>query len=117
MRSNTLAKAEWGTKRRCLNCSAKFYDLGRNPIVCPKCETVFTPETPKTSGGGRAVAAPKPKPVEKIVPVEVAVEDGEVALDEAAEEGEAELIEDAAELGEDDVEGVIEKPADGKEEV
>ena len=32
-----MAKAELGTKRRCLSCTAPFYDLDRTPIVCPKC--------------------------------------------------------------------------------
>ncbi len=27
-----------GTKRRCISCGAKFYDLNRQPIVCPKCD-------------------------------------------------------------------------------
>ncbi|MGB0671459.1 MAG: TIGR02300 family protein, partial [Rhodospirillales bacterium] len=33
-----MAKPEWGTKRACQSCGARFYDLGRNPIVCPKCD-------------------------------------------------------------------------------
>jgi len=36
-----LAKTDLGTKRLCANCGAKFYDLSKTPIVCPKCETVF----------------------------------------------------------------------------
>ena len=36
-----MAKAEWGKKRKCLNCATKFYDLNKDPIVCPKCNTVF----------------------------------------------------------------------------
>ena len=36
-----MAKPELGEKRVCGNCSAKFYDLNRDPIVCPKCGTVF----------------------------------------------------------------------------
>jgi uncharacterized protein (TIGR02300 family) len=36
-----LAKPDLGTKRLCGNCGAKFYDLSKTPIVCPKCETVF----------------------------------------------------------------------------
>ena len=36
-----MAKVEWGKKRKCLNCNAKFYDLNKNPIVCPICNTVF----------------------------------------------------------------------------
>lgn len=36
-----MAKAELGTKRLCANCGAKFYDLNKDPIVCPKCQTVM----------------------------------------------------------------------------
>lgn len=36
-----MAKPELGTKRLCASCGAKFYDLNKDPIVCPKCETVF----------------------------------------------------------------------------
>ncbi|RJF94376.1 TIGR02300 family protein [Oleomonas cavernae] len=39
-----MAKPEWGAKRQCLACATRFYDMGRDPIVCPKCETVFEPE-------------------------------------------------------------------------
>lgn len=43
-----MSKAELGTKRICGNCGAKFYDLLKSEIVCPKCETVFVqpPPTP-----------------------------------------------------------------------
>jgi uncharacterized protein (TIGR02300 family) len=37
-----VAKPELGTKRLCGNCAAKFYDLNKDPIVCPKCHTVLT---------------------------------------------------------------------------
>ena len=36
-----MAKPELGTKRLCGNCGAKFYDLSKDPIVCPKCDTVL----------------------------------------------------------------------------
>jgi uncharacterized protein (TIGR02300 family) len=35
-----VAKPELGIKRQCANCGAKFYDLGKTPILCPKCGTV-----------------------------------------------------------------------------
>ena len=38
-----LAKPELGTKRQCQSCSSKFYDLQKDPILCPKCGTVFQP--------------------------------------------------------------------------
>ena len=39
--TGTVAKPELGTKRLCANCGAKFYDLSKDPIVCPKCHTVM----------------------------------------------------------------------------
>lgn len=32
-----MVKANWGTKRTCQSCSARFYDLNKSPIKCPKC--------------------------------------------------------------------------------
>lgn len=32
-----MAKPEWGVKRLCTSCAARFYDLGRSPAVCPSC--------------------------------------------------------------------------------
>jgi uncharacterized protein (TIGR02300 family) len=36
-------KAERGTKRTCQNpeCGARFYDLNRNPIICPICQSPY----------------------------------------------------------------------------
>lgn len=36
-----MAKPELGAKRQCQTCAAKFFDLNREPIVCPKCGAVF----------------------------------------------------------------------------
>ena len=36
-----MAKPELGLKRQCMSCGAKFYDLNKDPAVCPKCATVF----------------------------------------------------------------------------
>ena len=32
-----MVKASWGTKRTCQSCGARFYDLNKSPIRCPKC--------------------------------------------------------------------------------
>ena len=40
-RDQEMAKAELGVKRRCLSCTAAFFDLNKSPILCPKCEAVF----------------------------------------------------------------------------
>jgi uncharacterized protein (TIGR02300 family) len=36
-----VAKPELGTKRLCASCGAKFYDLNKDPITCPKCHAVL----------------------------------------------------------------------------
>lgn len=38
-----MAKVDIGTKRVCPECEAKFYDLTRNPAICPMCQNSFDP--------------------------------------------------------------------------
>ena len=40
-KDRTVAKPELGTKRLCASCGAKFYDLNKDPIHCPKCGAVY----------------------------------------------------------------------------
>lgn len=61
-----------GTKRVCEACEAKFYDLNKSPIVCPKCGHVHDP---------MAAAMPE-KPVAEIEPTVEAQEDDEDTLEE-----------------------------------
>ena len=51
-----MANPALGTKRICLGCEAKFYDLGKDPIVCPTCETVYVIPKAPPPRGGRAYA-------------------------------------------------------------
>ncbi len=34
-----MAKPAWGRKRACTSCGALFYDMKKNPAICPKCGT------------------------------------------------------------------------------
>ena len=52
-----MAKPELGTKRLCSGCGAKFYDLSKDPIVCPKCGTVFEIVVPVARGRAAEAAA------------------------------------------------------------
>lgn len=111
-----MVKPAWGTKRTCQGCGARFYDLQRDPIICPKCATVYDPDAVSRTRRGRttaAVAKPAPRaPVPDLAeaPSEGAVPELEEAeLEIAAEEGEGEdVIEDTEDLPEDDVTEVIE---------
>lgn len=41
-----------GTKQTCSSCQARFYDLGKDPITCPKCGwTLSLTELTKKSRG------------------------------------------------------------------
>jgi uncharacterized protein (TIGR02300 family) len=80
-----VAKPDLGTKRLCAGCGAKFYDLNRTPIVCPKCETVFVPVVTARGRPEAAKAAPVPAPVAEAVVPETA--DAEfVSLEDAEAE-------------------------------
>ena len=37
-----MAKPELGSKHKCQNCGTKFFDLNKDPVVCPKCGEVQT---------------------------------------------------------------------------
>jgi len=72
-----VAKAELGIKRLCASCGAKFYDLNKSPIVCPKCSSVYEVTLPRArSDGPRSVA-----PVVVVEPETAEVET--VSLEEA----------------------------------
>lgn len=118
-----MAKAALGQKRVCLHCGARFYDLNKQPIVCPSCGTTFEPEAFVRTRRTRPApveavkAAPRAAP-EPEIEADVDVEDVLPAEEEEAETEaeEEEVLEDASELGEDedDMAEVIEN-VDGKE--
>ena len=89
-----MVKAELGTKRTCPTCATRFYDLLKNPIVCPKCGANFVAASVLPSKGDMPAMAQAPKPREvesddiEVADVElVSLEDAEapdVADDETA---------------------------------
>jgi len=81
-----VAKPELGTKRLCAGCGAKFYDLDKNPIVCPKCATVFVP--PLTTRARPEQVAPPPVVAEEEVAVPETAEAEVISLEEAEKETE-----------------------------
>jgi uncharacterized protein (TIGR02300 family) len=105
-----VGKLDLGTKRICHSCGARFYDLNRDPIACPKCGTTHDPQATLKARRNRSQAAEKAKQA-KSVPVLVPDEVELVKVGDEPEEEEAGVIEDAEELGQDDedVAEVIEK--------
>jgi len=78
-----LTKPELGTKRDCPECSARFYDLHKEPALCPKCQHEFIPE---------ALLKPRKTRAEEETPKdenEPEKNEAEVTLEDADEEAKA----------------------------
>ena len=105
-----MAKPELGTKRLCANCSAKFYDLSKTPITCPKCHTVMeiaAVTTRPRPEPARAAVAPV-KEAEAVVPE---TPDAEfVSLEDADAEAQGKKVAGDAD-GADDIE-IDDEPLD-----
>jgi uncharacterized protein (TIGR02300 family) len=109
-----MANSELGTKRVCVACGARFYDLGKAPPVCPKCATEQPVEQPRPRRTGGNVV--EDKRAKKPVPATGALEDTELEI-ETPEAAEEDVLEDTSEL-EDDAEtlsGDIEVESEGDE--
>jgi uncharacterized protein (TIGR02300 family) len=83
-KDQTVAKPELGTKRLCAGCGAKFYDLNKDPIHCPKCGVVYEIAVAARPSRAEPVAAPVARPpVPEEVPVPEPQEVETVSLEEA----------------------------------
>ena len=61
-----MAKPEWGEKHRCSSCGKPFYDMQRDPIICPSCGDKHVPV--KLLKSRRSTPAAVKAPVVKDVP-------------------------------------------------
>jgi uncharacterized protein (TIGR02300 family) len=109
-KDTTVAKAELGTKRLCANCGAKFYDLNKDPIHCPKCDTVYevvqvvsrarpepAPVVPRPPAPVEEVAVPEPQEIETVSLEEA---DAEAQGAKKPATAEPEIEEEEVEIGE-----------------
>lgn len=71
-----MPKDEWGVKRLCPHCASRFYDLQRDPMTCPECDTTFTADSLVAGRGKTATAekVAKPAPKENAPDVEAATD-------------------------------------------
>ena len=91
-----MVRPELGTKRVCVACNTKFYDLLRSPAICPKCGTEQPVEQPRVRRpSGNVVEERRPK---KPAPVP---EEADVEVEGVEEEAEEDVIEDAGDLEDD----------------
>ena len=98
-----MTKPNLGKKRTCLSCETRFFDLNKNPAICPKCGEKYkipitkpkrasTPEQ-KTSNVNiiEADGLAEEAKVEEIAPE---IDDGDSNADNETDELEAELDDD-----------------------
>jgi uncharacterized protein (TIGR02300 family) len=120
-----MVSAELGTKRTCPNCAARFYDLLKDPITCPKCSTSFVAAAilpSKADYPSVAQAAPKPRVVEEtedadnadveLISLEDVEEDGKDD-DETAGIEDVDLGEDGGDDAEEDDTFLVEEEEEG----
>ncbi|MED5324412.1 MAG: TIGR02300 family protein [Pseudomonadota bacterium] len=113
-----MVDPKFGTKRVCESCGGKFYDLNKNPLVCPLCGHSFDPNVASTPVAPVAKVASVQEPHEKDDD-ETPKDENEISLDEIVEEdGDEELAEfdDGAVLVDDEEDGDLLEDETGDDE-
>ena len=111
-----MAKPELGLKRLCANCGAKFYDLNKDPIVCPKCDTVFQAAALARAPAPVAARARDPEEETEVEPAGPEI----VSLDEVeASENEKDVVvaEDDVDIAETTDDTFLEEEEEGEDDV
>ena len=89
-----MAKPEWGIKRTCQSCGARFYDLMKSPIVCPKCETEYDPEAVLKSRRARPVPVADVKKKKPAEAEDAELDDEDDGVEELGEDEEKVVVKD-----------------------
>lgn len=124
-----------GAKHTCPKCDARFFDLNKTPVVCPKCQTTLeTEKKPRVRRAAKDTASTqevKASPakgkaaqsddddddidIDLDDDVDVDIDDDDIDLDDDEDD---DLMEDASDLGGDedeDMSGIIEHMDDDNE--
>ncbi|MBW4024592.1 MAG: TIGR02300 family protein [Proteobacteria bacterium] len=106
-----MVKPELGTKRTCVSCGTRFYDLGKATPACPKCGTEQPPEQPRLKRGGNQIEERRLK--KPVAPVRAEEPDPEVGEVEDVVEDD-DVLDETPDLDDDDdpIEGEIEVEKD-----
>jgi uncharacterized protein (TIGR02300 family) len=103
-----------------MSCGAKFYDLARDPIVCPKCGTVYQAAALPMGRIPAAAAARRPAPVVDDEPEAAAGDVELVSLEdaEAAESGAEATGDDVIDIEDDGADDTfLEEEEEGDDDV
>ncbi|WP_230531450.1 TIGR02300 family protein [Microvirga roseola] len=125
-----MAKPELGLKRQCMSCGAKFYDLNKDPAVCPKCGTAFQAAALSRVAApavARAAADEDETEIEAVGPEMVSLDEVEAAesekdipvdddIDVGEDVGDDDTFLEDEEEGDDDVSDLIDSDLEDDEE-
>ncbi|MFT9459581.1 MAG: FYDLN acid domain-containing protein [Acetobacter orientalis] len=91
-----MSQPDLGTKRVCVSCGARFYDLNHAPAVCPKCSTEQPDLVPRLRRSTDSLSSipSTAAPVKK--------DDENLDLDTDADTDDDDVIEDTSDLDDDD---------------
>ena len=117
-----MAKAEWGTKRQCPKCGARFYDVNNTPIVCFSCGQTFEPESilkSKQSAGHAEIMAAKNKAdAKKAADLAESLLDDDLDIEDVDDDSDDDdVLAEVDDLDDDDVSTVIDAPKGSKEDI
>jgi uncharacterized protein (TIGR02300 family) len=117
-----VAKPELGTKRHCQSCGAKFYDLNKSPIICPRCGATFVATAAMIGAAAARSRAPEPaNRDEEETELEAVAGPEIVSLDEVeAEEAEKDIPIEGVEIEDDiaeDDDTFLEEEEEGDDDV
>lgn len=106
-----MAKPELGQKHSCVSCGARFFDLGKEPAVCPKCGAEQPAEQPRLK---RTV--PLPEEQKKTVKPEMDGDDLDVEVPDSDDD--EDILDDSDDMDDDSdvIDADIEVPPEGGED-
>lgn len=103
-----MVNPQLGNKRSCTTCGARFYDLNKSPIICPKCGAEVDTNVVKIKRGGkgsRSDASKKASTVREAIADDEEddeIDDALIDTDDESDGDDGDLMEDTSDLGEDD---------------
>ena len=105
-----------GKKRTCQSCEARFFDLNKNPAICPKCNDKNKIPTTKSRGATPPALKPASVKTPKIEDVAETSKAEETATEPVAGDANQETDELEAELEDDLDESLMENTSELEED-
>ena len=82
-----MAKESWGKKRTCPKCDTRFYDLTKDPLLCPNCGHTFSLDSiMEVFKKSTKDTSPKKSTAEKNPPEAGGIEPDDIILDDDLDE-------------------------------